>query len=145
MLVEPTGPSRARAVVDSFFEAVVHESVEALSRLLVAGARSRTNSRSGPEPALPFWQKRFDRLDYLAARGEVLYRPRLVEVHTSDSAAALPDRVLAVAPKEGQVIVRVPLAGARSGLFGPEIALVLEPQRGGGYRIQEIVEDFRLP
>lgn len=144
VLIEPVDTAVARKLVDEYFEAIVSESEPGLERLLVPGARIRTNGRARAELALPVWHRRFERLDYKTLGTETLYHPATIETYTVESSASLRDRSLPLFPKTGEILVRIPMAagGRVSTFFGPEIVLLL---RSGpdGYAIADQVEDFR--
>ena len=147
-LTPPVDPAPARDVIAAFVDAVVAESVPGLERLLERGARTRASASARPEVALLAWQRRFERLDYAALAGRVLYRASTLEMYTEADAAALASsRELPLLPHAGEVLVRLRLALSATdtgGLFGPEITLLL--RRGEeGYKIGELFEDFRLP
>jgi hypothetical protein len=151
VLSEPVDPEPARRVVRAFFEAVVAESTLDLERLVDRGASTRPNAKTRPEAALPWWKRRFDRLDYTALGAAVFYRRSEMEAHTARDAAALgSSRPLPMVPRGEEVVVRVPIIGAAAEkLFGPE--LVFRLNRGASstgavpYKIAELFEDFRLP
>jgi hypothetical protein len=175
VLAEPVDPEPARRVVRAFFEAVVAESTFDLERLVDRGAPTRPNAKTRPEPALSWWKRRFDRLDYTALGATVFYRRSDMEAHTARDAAALgPGRALPMVPRGDEVVVRVPIVSQTAEkLFGPELVFRLrktaetsraadpeqegrpaKPANGGAsatsanlvpYKIAELFEDFRLP
>lgn len=145
VLVEPTDTRPARHTVDDFFTAVTREDGDALERLLDKSARTHTGARSRTD-ALSAWRRRFERADFTALASEVVYRPSEVEVHTASDVRALRnERSFPVVPERDQVLVRVPIvSGNPSRLLGNEVFLLLKPG-SGGYKIQELFEESRLP
>jgi hypothetical protein len=168
VLLEPVDPEPARRVVRAFFEAVVEESMVDLERLVERGAHTRPNIKTRAEPALPWWQRRFERLDYTALGAEVFYRRADMEARTARDGGP-PRRPLPANPRGDEVVVRVVVSGqAADKLFGSELVFLLKktkapdphfdsPARPGaspddpgratvaGYKIAELFEDFRLP
>jgi hypothetical protein len=132
--------------VDAFFEAVGAESVESVERLLDRAAHTRSGPKARPEPALSSWRRRFDRLDYLPLATEVVYRAADTKVYTaSDASAPGAPRGLPITPKGDDILVRIfPVGQAASKLLGSEMDFVLRPS-SDGYKIAEMIEDFRLP
>jgi len=76
----------------------------------------------------------------------VLYRPSEVEVHTGSDARTLGnERNFPVVPRGDQVLIRVPfVSGEATRLLGSEMVFLLKPG-SGGYKIEEIFEESRLP
>lgn len=166
VLSEPVDPEPARRVVRAFFEAVVVESIPALEQVVERGAHTRPNTKTRAEPALPWWQRRFERLDYTALGAEVFYRRSDMEARTARDAGA-PGRPLPTNPRGDDVVVRVAISGqAADKLFGSELVFLVKKTKGqdpsdspsvsgppgppspaafGGYKIAELFEDFRLP
>jgi hypothetical protein len=158
--------------VRAFFEAVVVESMPGLEQVVDRGAHTRPNPKTRAEPALPWWQRRFDRLDYTALGAEVFYRRSDMEARTARDAGT--GRPLPANPRGDDVVVRVVVTGQMAEkLFGPELVFVVKkstaadppadspagtrpaepgrpsrPERAAalaGYKIAELFEDFRLP
>jgi hypothetical protein len=102
--------------------------------------------KARPEPALSSWRRRFDRLDYLPLATEVVYRAADTKVYTAgDASAQGGPRNLPIAPKGEEILVRVfPVGQAANKLLGSEMDFVLRPS-AEGYKIAEMIEDFRLP
>jgi len=145
VLSEPPDTRPARVIVEAFFVAVTRESLDDLEQLFDRAARVRMNGKARPEAAFPWWRRRLDRLDYTTLGSDVVYRKTDLEIHTPESAAALRDRALAIVPRPGELVVRVTTVGPRTAqYFGPELTFLLH-STGAGYKIAEIVEDFRLP
>jgi hypothetical protein len=136
----------AMHVVGAFFEAVGDESPESLERLFDRSAHTRASPKARPEAALPSWRRRFERLDYSPLSTELVYRAADVKVYTAaDASAPGSGRALPVVPKGEEILVRVfPIGQAAARLMGGEIDFVMKPSTGG-YKIGELVEDFRLP
>ncbi|HVU05330.1 MAG TPA: hypothetical protein VHE30_26465 [Polyangiaceae bacterium] len=126
VLAEPVDPEPARRLVREFFEAVVAESLPDLSRVLDPAAHARTTGKPPrPEPALPWWRRRFERLDYTALGAEVFYRRSEMEAHTARDTGGT-GRALPVVPRENEIVVVVAVAGqAANKLFGPEITFLV--------------------
>jgi hypothetical protein len=156
VLAAPPDPGPIRDVVMAFFDAVVAESTPGLERVVEASARARASSKARPDPALPWWRRRFEVLDYkaLALSNEVFFFPSSLEIRTArdrpheSSTSSSP-----VFPRGEEVLVRVPIVGRGAAkLFGSEIVFLLKPQISGSpaapaspYKIAELYEDFRLP
>jgi hypothetical protein len=155
VLSAPPDPGPIRDVVVAFFDAVVAESTPGLERVVEASARARASGKARPDPALPWWRRRFEVLDYksLAVSSEVFFFPSSLEIRTArdrpHDASSLP-----VFPRGEEVLVRVPIVGRGAAkLFGSEIVFLLKPQNAGApapspgtpYKIAELYEDFRLP
>jgi hypothetical protein len=157
VLVAPPDPAPVRATVEAFFAAVVTESAQGLEKLVDPAARSRTSTKARPDPALSWWRRRFDVLDYTPLASEVFFFPSAIEIHTArDVSTGASVRGLPVVPRSEEVLVRVPIVGQYAAkLMGDEIVFLLkpEPSRSGasasrartGYTIAELYEDFRLP
>ena len=103
-----------------------------LERLIDRGAPTRSNAKTRPEPALPWWKRRFERLDYPALGATVFYRRSDMEAHTARDAAALgPNRPLPMVPRADEVVVRVPILGQTAEkFFGPELVFRLKKTAG---------------
>jgi hypothetical protein len=147
VLKEPTSVRMALRVVADFFGAVGGGSSDALQAVLDDPARVHAGPRARPEAALPYWRRRMERLDYGVMSTIVLYRTTEVETYAASDAEVLSaSRPLPAMPREGELMVRVPLArqGVGPRLFGSEIffLLVASPD---GYRIRDMYEDFRIP
>ncbi|HVW28995.1 MAG TPA: hypothetical protein VHC69_26705 [Polyangiaceae bacterium] len=149
VLAAPVDVRPALQVVSDFFEAASAESLETMERLLDRAAHTRGSPKARPEAALPSWRRRFDRLDYTPLATELVYRAGDVKVHTaSDAAAEGAARLLPIVPKGDEILVQVFPVGQSAGkLFGSEVDFVLRPSSSSanGYKIAELVEDFRLP
>lgn len=149
VLVAPPDLAPARAAVTAFFEAVVTESTAGLERVVDAAARARTSTKARPDPALSWWRRRFDLLDYTPLATEVFFFPSAMEIRAArDVSGPGNARGLPVVPRGEEVVVRVPIVGQSAAkLMGNEIVFLLkpEPSRKGGYTIAELYEDFRLP
>ncbi len=149
VLAAPVDTRPALRVVSDFFEAASAESIEMMERLLERAAHTRGSPKARPEAALPSWRRRFDRLDYTPLATELVYRAADVKVHTAaDAAADGAARLLPVVPKGDEILVQVfPVGQTASKLFGGEVDFVLRPaaSTANGYKIAELVEDFRLP
>jgi hypothetical protein len=129
VLYEPVDPEPARRVVRAFFEAVVVESMPELEDVMERGAHTRANTKMRAEPALPWWQRRFERLDYTALGAEVFYRRSNMEARTARDAAA-PGRPLPANPRGDDVVVRVPISGqAADKLFGSELVFLVKKSK----------------
>ncbi|HEX4336741.1 MAG TPA: hypothetical protein VH062_12565 [Polyangiaceae bacterium] len=146
VLTAPLDVRPALRVVADFFEAASAESPEMLERLLDRAARTRASPKARAEAALPSWRRRFDRLDYTPLSTELVYRAGDVKVHTANDAATDgAARLLPLVPKSDEILVQVfPVGQTASKLFGGELDFLLKPS-SNGYKIAELVEDFRLP
>jgi hypothetical protein len=149
VLAAPVDVRPALRVVSDFFEAASAESIEMMERLLDRAAHTRGSPKARPEAALPAWRRRFDRLDYTPLATELVYRAGDVKVHTAgDATADGSARLLPIVPKGDEILVQVfPVGQMASKLFGGEVDFVLRPSAStaNGYKIAELVEDFRLP
>jgi hypothetical protein len=149
VLAAPVDVRPALRVVSDFFEAASTESIEMMERLLDRAAHTRGSPKARPEAALPSWRRRFDRLDYTPLATELVYRAADVKVHTAgDAAADGVARLLPIVPKGDEILVQVfPVGQTAAKLFGGEVDFVLRPAASttNGYKIAELVEDFRLP
>jgi len=145
VLAEPVDTRAARRVVEAFFSAVVDESVDDLSLLCDSKAEARISARSRPTSLLVFWQKRFDRLDYRALSTEVFYRESEMEVHTARDASTVGlSRSVPMSLSGAEVLIRTPIVANSSRLFGSDLVFLLKPSPTG-YKIAQVIEDFRLP
>lgn len=149
VLVAPADPGPVRATVAAFFDAVTTESAPGLERVVDAAARSRTSNKARPDPALSWWRRRFDALDYTALATEVFFFPSAMEIRTArEVSGGAGARGLPVLPRNEEILVRVPIVGQNaSKLMGNEIVFLLKPRpaQRGAYTIAELYEDFRLP
>jgi hypothetical protein len=143
MLGTPTNPEAIRAVVRSYFHAIVAESPSELDVLLTPKATVTTKSRQFnlKEHLL----SRFARYDYGSLRGSAIYREDELEISEPDPAESR-DRAArgGVDPDADQRVVRVPIAAAGTGrqrLFGDDVVLRLVA-RESGWAVLEIAEDF---
>ena len=145
VLAAPVDVRPALRTVSAFFEAASAESAEMLERLLDRAAHTRASPKARPEAALPAWRRRFDRLDYTPLATELVYRAADVKVHTASDAVA-DAKLLPIVPKGEEILVQVfPIGSTAAKLFGSELDFVLKPNNANGYKIAELVEDFRLP
>jgi hypothetical protein len=140
--------TQAMSVVRAFFRAVGDEDQAALEASLASDA---TVSGAGTDggPADRFWERRFNKLDYVAIGGEPLYRESLVETYRYDDleepTMGRPLRPSAMTPKD--VLIRVPIARTRLGvdrLFGDEILFLLS-RTDRAFLIHTMFEDFSAP
>jgi hypothetical protein len=147
VLSAPSDIAAARAVVRSFFDAVVSESVDRIDALVDDAAWIVTGS-SGRQKARAFWRARLSALYYRALGGQVVYRESDLETYEADEVAELTGkRSLGLTPHGDDVLVRVAIVTPTAGptrFFADEMLIVLSP-RGSGFVIAEIAEDFRLP
>jgi hypothetical protein len=142
VLQAPVDVRPALRVVSDFFEAASAESPEMLERLLERTAHTRASTKARAEAALPAFRRRFDRLDYTTLATELVYRAADVKVHTANEGAV---RLLPMAPKGDEILVQVfPVGQTAAKLFAGELDFLLKPS-SSGYKIAEMVEDFRLP
>jgi hypothetical protein len=167
VLAEPVDPEPARRVVRAFFEAIVVESMPDLEQVVDRAAHTRPNTKTRAEPALPWWRRRFDRLDYTALGAEVFYRRSDMEARTARDAGTS-GRQMPANPRGDDVVVRVVVEGQMAEkLFGPELVFLVKKSTApdppadspvgtrpaeasqaaamAGYKIAELFEDFRLP
>jgi hypothetical protein len=149
VLRAPPGPAPIQATVSAFFDAVTAESTTLLEQVVDASARSLTSSKSGSSPALPWWRRRFDVLDYGTLGSELFLFPSSFQIFTSrDHSSTTASQSLPRLPRGEEVVVRVPLEGCGTArLLGPEIVFLLKPDssKPNAYKIAELYEDFRLP
>ena len=82
VLGAPTDPESIRAVVRSYFQAIIEESPSALEKLLVP--RALVTARSRQLPARDFLLSRFARYDYGSLRGSAIYREEELDVSEPD-------------------------------------------------------------
>jgi hypothetical protein len=129
VLETPPDPGAARAVVASFFRAVVEESPRALAALLSDNAMMQNGSRR--ESANGAWASRFARFDYRSLAGETIYRETDLRFWKDDD----------------DLMVEVPVDvawGARPRMLGDKLTFRLTPS-GSRLLVEEILEDFRSP
>ncbi|HEY3500466.1 MAG TPA: hypothetical protein VGK73_37495 [Polyangiaceae bacterium] len=145
VLEGPADPGLARSVVAAFFRAVAEESPTALDALLTPQASIQSGSRR--EPVRSHFQTRFARLDYRGLSGEVIYREADLELWERGAPGSELRSTAPITPNERELVARVrvnALPAGRARLFGDELVFRLIPD-GRGFRIGEIVEDFRVP
>jgi hypothetical protein len=148
--LKPPLPDRAaRAMVSSFFRAVVTENVEALSDLATTEATMAARGRTGTPSLVDHWRARMRHFRYRALAGDMLYQEADIELYRyEDLEAPLPGRPLRppeMAPTD--VLLRVPILIVRSGserVFGDDILFHLRRDKGR-YVIRQLIEDFQLP
>lgn len=143
VLGTPTNPETIRAVVRSYFHAIVAESTSELDALLAPRATLTTKSRQ--LPAREHLVSRFARYDYGSLRGSAIYREDELEISEPDPVDSRDRAVRAgMDPDADQRIVRIPVAQAGAGrqrLFGDDVVLRLV-SRDAGWTVLEITEDF---
>lgn len=145
VLESPVDPAAARGVVAAFFRAVSEESSTALDALLTPQAAIQSGSRR--EPVRTHFQTRFARLDYRGVGSEVLYREADLELWERGAPGSELRSTAPITPNQGELVARVrmnPSPSGRARLFGDELVFRLLPD-GRGFKIGEIVEDFRVP
>ncbi len=143
VLGTPTNPETIRAVVRSYFHAIVAESQSELDALLAPRATVTTKARQ--LPAREHLASRFARYDYGSLRGSSIYREDELEISEPDPLDSR-DRAArgGVDPDADQRVVRVPVTQAGPGrqrLFGDDVVLRLV-SRESGWAVLEITEDF---
>jgi hypothetical protein len=143
VLGAPADPATLRAVIRSYFDAIVHESPSELDALLAP--RATVSTRSRQLPAREYFAARFSRHEYGALRGSSVYREEDLEITEPDPAESRERSARAgldaAAP---QRLVRVPITSAAQGqrrLFADQVVLRLVG-RGPAWEILEVVEDF---
>jgi hypothetical protein len=143
VLGAPTDPESIRAVVRSYFQAIVEESPGALEKLLVA--RALVTARSRQLPARDYLLSRFARYDYGSLRGSAIYREEELEVSEPDPVEGRERAARAgLDPDADQRVVRVPIVAPSAGrqrMFGDDVVLRLVG-RGSGWAVLEIAEEF---
>jgi hypothetical protein len=143
VLGAPTDPESIRAVVRSYFQAIVEESPIALDRLLVP--KAVVTARSRQLLARDYLLSRFARYDYGSLRGSAIYREDELEVAEPDPVEGRERAARAgLDPDADQRVVRVPIVAASAGrqrMFGDDIVLRLIG-RGSSWAVLEIAEEF---
>jgi len=148
VLSTPGDVAQAHQVVERFFRAVVSEAPEQLDALVSPTAWVVSTSQGWRERATQFWQSRLTQLEYGALTGQVVYRDAEVVTYRARDLPDLPaSRRPPLRARGDDVVIRVPITQPRIGrtrLFGDEIWFLLRSD-AGGYHIEEMAEDFRLP
>lgn len=129
VLETPADPAQARAVIATFFRAIVNESPSTLGTVLAPSATLQEGARK--ESAVAAWSSRFTRFDYRSLANERIYR----------------DSEIAMREDERDLWVGVPIEvtwGARPRLLADLFTFHLTPS-GAGWSISEILEEFRSP
>jgi len=143
VLGAPTDPETIRAVVRSYFHAIVEESANELDTLLAP--RALVTARSRQLPARDYLIARFARYDYGSLRGSAIYREEELEVSEPDASEGRERAARAgLDPNADQRLVRVPIATTPMGrqrLFGDDVVLRLVA-RGSSWAVLEIAEEF---
>lgn len=145
VLESPADPALARSTVASFFRAVSEESASSLDVLLTPQAMIQSGSRR--EPLRSHFQVRFARLDYRGLGAEPAYRDADLELWERGPPGSEARSTAPITPREGEIVARARITLAWTGrarLFGDELVFRLVPD-GRGFKISEIVEDFRVP
>jgi hypothetical protein len=143
VLGAPRDPETIRAVVRSYFHAIVEESPGELDALLAP--RALVTARSRQLPARDYLLSRFARYEYGSLRGSAIYREEELEVTDPDPVEGRERAARSgLDPNADQRLVRVPIAAAATGrqrLFGDDVVLRLVA-RGSGWAVLEIAEEF---
>jgi hypothetical protein len=145
VLESPADPALARAAVAAFFRAVSEESMSALDIVLTPQAMIQSGSRR--EAVRAHFQMRFARLDYRGLDGELVYRDADLELWERGPPGGEARSTAPITPNEREIVARARITATwtgRSRLFGDELVFRLLPD-GRGWKISEIVEDFRVP
>jgi hypothetical protein len=146
----PLGLNAAHDVISAFFEAVYAEDVTAMSDLvrpkaLVLDMRRTTGAKSHIVTTL--WRQRFQKRDYQALGGQLVYRQGDVATYRGDQLGALPlsvrylDEGDDVRPND--LVLRVPVithSVRNERLFGDEVFFWLR-RRGSRYVIYRMAEE----
>jgi hypothetical protein len=143
VLGAPADPATLRAVVRSYFDAIVDESPSELEALLAP--RATVSARSRQLPAREYFAARFARYEYGALRGSSLYREEELEITEPDPGESR-ERARRAGLDAGapQRIIRVPVTSPGQGqkrLFADQVVLRVVG-RGPAWEIFEVVEDF---
>jgi hypothetical protein len=148
-LKPPLSDNLARAVVSSFFRAVVTEDIEALGALVTTDATTPVRARGGALGLQDIWRSRLRQFRYRTLANELLYQESDIELYRFDDLETpVPGRPFR--PPEmtrTDLLLKVPLLVVRAGndrVFGDEIQFLLRRDRGR-YRIRQLIEDFQLP
>ncbi len=113
----PLGTTAAMATLASFFDAVLHRDINAMSIVMTSNAiasDTRSYSQNRNINLNYLWRQRFAKYDYALLAGRVVYRESDVRTYHSDDADALPyDLKAAAAGGEpllpGDLVLRVPI------------------------------------
>lgn len=146
----PLGLEAAHETVDHFFEAVVAEDISALSDLVQDETQvqdTRTGATTAAHPAAALWRQRFQKREYQALSGELVYRDADVGTFRGDQIDDLPLAVRYLSSNDdvlpNDVVLHVPIVthSLRSErLFGDEIFFWLR-RRGSRYVIYRMAEE----
>jgi len=148
----PLGLAAAHETIRHFFDAVYAEDIAAMSELLAPEAQVQ-DTRSGPNakahPATTLWRQRFQKRDYPALSGQLVYRDIDVGTYRGDQLDALPLAVRYLSANDevraNDLVLHVPIIthSLRSErFFGDEIFFWLQ-RRGSRYVIYRMAE--RVP
>lgn len=147
VLHTPADPTLALQVVRDFFEAVVHEKLDDLERLLGSETPLEVGAHSGTQRARAFWRARFAKLDYTRLRPHTIFRDSEVETYRAAEPQAFHrSRGISGEIAGADLLVRVPILAQRLGqtvFFGEQISFLLRPTERG-FEIVELREDFDL-
>ena len=146
----PLGLEAAHEAVGHFFDAVVAEDISALSALVkdetqVQDTRASPNTKSHPAAAL--WRQRFQKREYQAMAGQLVYRNADVGTYRGDQLDALPLAVRYLGSNDevqpNDLVLHVPIIthSLRSErLFGDDIFFWLR-REGSRYVIYQMAEE----
>jgi len=142
-LETPLSPEAARAVVMHFWSAVASEDRVSFQSLFAGHAKSFNPTTGVEEEAVPFWNKRFDALEYQQLAGTAMPREDSIELYRSDQWDKGP---LGDDSRKSDVIavVHVPQISTGRPLTGESITFQLRRSRDH-YQIARLTEDFTFP
>ena len=146
----PLGLEAAHDTVGHFFEAVVAEDISALSDL-VQNETQVQDTRSSPSakvhPATTLWRQRFQKREYQAMAGQLVYRNADVGTYRGDQIEELPLAIRYLSSNDdvrpNDLVLHVPIIthSLRSErLFGDDIFFWLR-RRGSRYVIYRMAEE----
>ncbi len=150
----PLGLEEAEKVIEAFFEAVLNEDINGVSKLLRPGAMAYDTRTTGTPRTLNLlaqWRNRFSQFEYERLRTRVVFRPSELMSYRPPHLDRLPLEVRELDPSEDAsgsgrptaVVMRATLL-ARSvdgeQLFGPELYFWLERDENR-YEIFQVAEN----
>ncbi|HHH29855.1 MAG TPA: hypothetical protein ENK57_16125 [Polyangiaceae bacterium] len=146
----PLGLEAAHETVDRFFDAVFSEDIAALAELVQDETQvqdTRANASAKAHPAASLWRQRFQKREYQALAGALVYRATDVATYRGDQTDELPLDVRYLSSGDdvlpNDVVLHVPIIthSLRSErLFGDDIFFWLR-RRGSRYVIYRMAEE----